>query len=284
MDVLMTTISKILEVNLTAISDIKDGRDERTEPVMKAPRLNETDLEERVTVLETQMAIVQDGITILSADLYNLDEDVEDQFLVVEEQITVILNEIFQLHDVTATLELNVENIEETIDELITNDVTIAASVEELDSRVTMLESLNGTVENITKEVNEIEAQLNRMNATVEGLVGDVTVAEEVIAVLQQSDEDQDADLLDLDTRLSQLELDNTLAFHAVLESYSTIPHDSVVIFNGFNVNLGNGYDATSGVFTVSPGGGLYYFYAHLQVYPDETGIFNIRHNGRQCV
>ena len=35
-------------------------------------------------------------------------------------------------------------------------------------------------------------------------------------------------------------------------------------------------------MFTVPPGGGgLYYFYAHLQFYPDETGIFNIRHNGR---
>ena len=45
---------------------------------MDAPRSNETDLEERVTILETQMANVQDDVTVLSPDLSDLDEDVED--------------------------------------------------------------------------------------------------------------------------------------------------------------------------------------------------------------
>ena len=271
-EILMGTVSKILEVVYTTISDNNEGSGEG-ETVMISTQLNDTDLEERVTVLETQMVNVQDDVTILSADLSNLDEDVEDQFIVVEEQITVILNEIFQLQDVTVTLEANVENIEETITELIANDVTITASVEELDSRVAALEPLNGTVENITLDVNEIEAQLTRMNVTEEDLVGDVTGAEEAIVALQQSDED---------SRLSQMELANTFAFHVVLESYSSVPPENVLIFNGVNVNLGNAYSATSGIFTVPPGGGdLYYFYAHLHFYPDESGTFNIRHNDR---
>ena len=281
MEIFMTALSKILKIYPTTISDIKEGSDEGETAVLST-QLNDTDLEDRVTVLETQMVNVQDDVIILSADLSNLDEDVEDQFIVVEEQITIILNEIFQLQDITVTLEANFENIEETIDGLIANDVTITASVEELDSRVTALEPLNGTVENISLEVNEIEAQLTQINVTVEDLVGDVTGAEEAIVALQQSDEDHEADLVDLYSRLSQMELANTFVFHVVLESYSSVPPENVLIFNGVNVNLGNAYNATSGIFTVPPGGGgLYYFYAHLHFYPDESGMFNIRHNGR---
>ena len=54
--------------------------------------------------------------------------------------------------------------------------------------------------------------------------------------------------MVDLDTRWSQLELDNTLAFHVVLASYSSLPEESVLIFDEVNINIGNGYDATSGI------------------------------------
>ena len=38
------------------------------------------------------------------------------------------------------------------------------------------------------------------MNIIVDGLVSNLAIAEEAIAALQQSDEDQDAELVDLDT------------------------------------------------------------------------------------
>ena len=215
-NILMASFSKILKTDLA--TNFKEGTNEE-KAVMDAPRLNETDLEERVTILETQMVNVQDDVTVLSADLSDLDEDVEDQFIVIEEQITLVLNEILQLEDVTDTLNLDIENIEGTIDELIANDVSITTSVEDLDSRVTALELLNGTVESITHDVTELDVELNRMNMTVEGLLSNVATVEEDIAVLQQSDEDLDVELFDLDTRLSQLELDDTVAFHVVLDS-----------------------------------------------------------------
>ena len=82
------------------------------------------------------MVNLQYDVTVLAADLSDLDEDVEDQFVVVGEQTN--LNEILQLEDVTDTLNVDIANIEETTDGLIANDVTITASVENLDSRVTM--------------------------------------------------------------------------------------------------------------------------------------------------
>ena len=191
------------------------------------------------------------------------------------------MNEILQLEDVTDTLNLDIEDIEGTIDELIANDVSITTSVEDLDSRVTALELLNGTVESITHDVTELEVELNRLNITVEGLLSNVGTVEEDIAVLQQSDEDQEVELFDLDTRLSQLELDDTVAFHIVQDSYSSVPEESILVFNGVNVNIGNGYSTASRTFTVpSCGAGLYYFYAHLIFYSDENSDFNIRYNG----
>ena len=85
----------------------------------------------------------------------------------------------------------------------------------------------------------------------------------------------------ELDERLSELELDGAFAFHAVLASYSSIPNETPVIFDEVNVNLGNGYNPTTGLFTVPPGGaGLYYFYTHLLYYPNEDSNLPIRHNG----
>ena len=87
--------------------------------------------------------------------------------------------------------------------------------------------------------------------------------------------------LNDLDDRISRLELDGTFAFHAALVSYSSIPTEAPVIFNGVNVNLGDGYDSTTGIFTAPPGGaGLYYFYTHLLFLANEYSNFIIRHNG----
>ena len=71
------------------------------------------------------------------------------------------------------------------------------------------------------------------------------------------------------------------MPFHAVLASYSSIPEDTPAIFDEVNVNLGNGYSPTTGLFTVPSGGaGLYYFYTYLLYYPNENSNFPIRHNG----
>ena len=52
------------------------------------------------------------------------------------------------------------------------------------------------------------------------------------------------------------------------------------MVFSDVNVNLGDGYDNATGIFTVPPGGdGVYYFYFYTQADPLEYAIFLIRHN-----
>ena len=277
-----------------------------------APQLNDTNLEERVQALEFQMENVHDDITSLNAGLSDLNEDVEAQFILVEEeltvvneQLTIIFDEIFQLADEVDNLGSNILIIEETIEGLLATDSDLMDSIDELDSRVTILELLNGTDEEVVSILIEHEAEINSLNMTTEGLRVDVTNIEETIVTLQQSDEEQEVELSnldervtdlesqngtngdveealnDLDERVSELELDGTFAFHAELQSYSSIPVETPVAFDGVNFNLGDGYDETTGLYTVPPGGdGLYYFYTHLQFLPDEYSNFIIRLNG----
>ena len=79
-------------------------------------------------------------------------------------------------------------------------------------------------------------------------------------------------DLKDLDTRLSKLEPDGTVAFHAaVITIYPIVPIGTVVIFDQMNLNLGNGFDNNTGEFVVpSDGAGLYFVCVHVGIDDDE--------------
>ena len=301
-----------LEVKMTDTQGREDGRGDDFSIFDSFPQLNDTNLEERVQALEFQIENVHDDITSLNTGLSDLNEDVEAQFILIEEeltvvneQLTIIFDEIFQLADEVDNLSSNILIIEETIDGLLATDSELMDSIDELDSRVTILELLNGTDEEVVSILIEHEAEINSLNMTTEGLRVDITNTEETIVTLQQSDEDQEVELSnldervtdlesqngtngdvedalnDLDERLSELEVDGTFAFHAELQSYSSIPAETPVAFDGVNFNLGDGYDETTGLFTVPPGGdGLYYFYTHLQFLPDEYSNFIIRLNG----
>ena len=114
------------------------------------------------------------------------------------------------------------------------------------------------------------------------------------IASLEQTDRDltseldelsatADSSIDSLDTRLSEVELGGAVAFHAYLDSYGTIPVNTVVIYDNVFVNLGNGYNSGTGVFTVPTGGaGLYYFFAHFAFEHNrgDFASFAIRKNG----
>ena len=86
----------------------------------------------------------------------------------------------------------------------------------------------------------------------------------------------------EVEQRIQVLEQEETIAFHAYLGTYTSIPKYTVVIFPNIQENLGNGYDGTTGQFTVPPGGsGVYYFYVHFLSAPGgEYVSMHIRDNG----
>ena len=87
---------------------------------------------------------------------------------------------------------------------------------------------------------------------------------------------DAHEDIEAVNEQLSKLEVNGTVAFHVFLHEYTSIPIDSTVLFGQVYTNLGTGYDVTTGVFTVPPGGdGLYYFYAHFYYQSSEFVRFS---------
>ena len=180
------------------------------------------------------------------------------------------------LSELDAELELLNSAIEELTD-----------SVEGLPSSVVNLEefvlALEQTDEELGTALVELDSEVGLLDPTVTGLSGSVDELDSRVTELESlsgtSDDVAEA-LNDLDTRLSKLEVNGTVAFYADLGSPGTIAIDSVVTFLEVNLNIGNAYDSETGKFTIpADGAGLYYFYVHFMVDEGEVAEFIIRHN-----
>ena len=210
-------------------------------------QLNDTDLEERVTVLEFQMTTVTDELIILTETVADAEEDVDN----VEGQVTVILADqviqderLLELETDAEQLEGTVNNLQLSVLNLEVNDAEFNATIAELS---TGLIELNATVERHDAELDELGENLEDLTSMVD----------------------------DIDARLSEFELNGTVGFHAYLTAYTSIPVGSVVIFQEDYVNIGSGYDVTTGDFTVPTGkAGLYYFYVHFSYLASKMGDF----------
>ena len=77
---------RVLEVKMTDIQGPEDDTGTDSNIFEMGPQLNDTNLEERVQALEFQMVNVHDDITSLNTGLFDLNEDVEAQFVLVEER------------------------------------------------------------------------------------------------------------------------------------------------------------------------------------------------------
>ena len=131
-------------------------------------------------------------------------------------------------------------------------------------------DSLTSELESLKKTVDELSDDLQQSVTILQEDVDGLTVATDDLLV---SFQETDAGLMDdiaqlsevdgtLDSRLSQLEVDGTVV---ALETYTTIPDNSVVVFSSVNLNLGGGYSESTGQFTTPSGGArLYYFHAHF--------------------
>ena len=215
------------------------------------------DLEKRFAAMELKLAnIEKEGDKSADASLLNdtnLEERVqalEFQMENVHEDITVIGGEISVINSEQDLQDTQIQQIE--------NDIV------EIQSG---LEVITGTVTELTAVTDDLQTSVVSLQETDAGLTEDITQLTETDG--------------ELDSRLSQLEVDEAVAFHAALGTYSTIPIESIMVFDNVNVNLGGGYNSSTGQFTTPSGGArFYYFYVHVLVDHGKWVWMNIRHNG----
>ena len=204
----------------------------RTVPASRSlTAMNDTELEERVTVLEFQMTKVQADIATINSDVSMVTDD-----------LTTLGSEADDLEeDVDAQLTL----LESDIFFIQSDQITQDERLQEVEGN---MESVAGTLLDMNDAILSLETAYQELNAS--------------LAEVSDKVDDLGEFVTDLDMRLNRLEFNGTFAFHAVLDSYVSIPETTIVVFPFVNVNLRNDYNGVTGVFTVPPGGdGLYYFH-----------------------
>ena len=231
-------------------STLEESVGGRTVPALRPlTAMNDTELEERVTVLEFQMANVQadiatinSDVSVVTDDLTTLGSEVDDLEEDVEAQLTLLELDIFLIQSDQITQDERLQELEEN------------------------MESVAGTLLNLNDAISNLETAFQELNSS--------------LAEVSEIVDDLGEFVTDLDMRLNRLELNGTFAFHAVLNSYISIPETTIVVFPFVNVNLGNGYNGATGVFTVPPGGDdLYCFHTHYLVQAGESAGFGIDRN-----
>ena len=202
--------------------------------------MNDTDLEQRVTFLEFQMVNVNEELVTIKEDLVDVENGVEN----VEGQITVIFTDqviqderLLELETDAESVAVAIVGLDNSINTLETIDVALNNSIYGLDSRVSALEELNSTIVDLTNDIEDLELMDSELASQIN----------------------------DLNTRLTFLEQNGTVAFHAVLGTYTSIPEGSVIVFQNININLDDGYNGATGEFTVPVDeDGLHFFYVHF--------------------
>ena len=205
--------------------------------------LNDTDLTERVRVLEFQMANVLDNIEDLNSEVMTINTDQLEQ----DERLLDVENEV-------DGIKLDVATLNDVVNELNTSNIHLNTSISQLNNGIHVL---NEDIEDIDFTLMKMEEALTELNEITEAF--NLTVIE-------------------LDSRTSDLETNNIqIAFHAE-DRISPIPVQSVIVFPNVIANLGNGYDNETGNFIVPSGGaGVYYFYFHTVLEFGDVGLFIVR-------
>ena len=223
-----------------------------------------TDLEKRFAALELKLANVEresdKSADFLLQNDTNLEERVqalEFQMENVHEDMTVIEGEISVIN--------SEQDLQDTQLQIVEEDVQSATAV----------------TDDLQLSVVSIEENVQTIEVNIEGITGNINELKNITDDLQTSVvslEETDASLV---SRLSELEVDGTFAFHAALGEYTSIPLGSIVVFPIVNVNLGNGYNGETGNYVTPVGGaGLYFFYVHFQVDRGEYTLMDVRLNG----
>ncbi|XP_078310363.1 uncharacterized protein LOC144618362 [Crassostrea virginica] len=190
------------------------------------------------TALKNKTAVDEKEIMILKENLENVsntltDVKVEVRFL----SITVFgMNDDFkEIDERFRELENSTKEIE---DEVRMNDKSNAATLSDLEKRhLALIDDLKNITSSLQADIGEYETNQLKISATISSL-----------------------ELFRINQTLTKCDPKQKVAFTAGVTSDSSTWNSGTLIFNSVILNIGNGYNPSTGVFT-SPVAGTYVFY-----------------------
>nr|XP_022293110.1 uncharacterized protein LOC111103848 isoform X2 [Crassostrea virginica] len=188
--------------------------------------------------LKNKTAVEEKEIMLLKENLENVSNTLNDMKVEVRYlSITVFgMNDDFKEIDVRfQELENSTKEIE---NEVRVNDKSNAATISDMEKRhLTLIDDLKNTTSSLQADIGEYETNQLKISATISSL-----------------------ELFRINQTLSKCDPKQKVAFTAGVTSVSTTWNSGTLIFNSVILNVGNGYNPSTGVFT-SPVAGTYVFY-----------------------
>ncbi len=241
---------------------------------------NSSDLEDRVEILEIEVSTLQAALEGVAGEVDDLEADQTSQ----DDRMNNIESEVSELQSGYVDLLMRVDTTEEDVIlhgaqiNVLENKVgLVSEEVTLIDGRVTLLESAN---EDIMKTLQWLQESANDTSSRTEALentavnhdeqlsilTSNVTTVSEDIVELHYSVDGNKNDITGILNRLTEVESIvglETIAFHAYGEIDAPVP-GQIVVFDTPILNLGNCYNASSGIFT-APQHGVYFFSMKLR-------------------
>nr|XP_022293094.1 uncharacterized protein LOC111103841 [Crassostrea virginica] len=188
--------------------------------------------------LKNKTAVDEKEIMILKENLVNVSNTLTD----VKVEVRYLSITVFGMNDNLKEIDERFQELENSTKE-IENEIRVnvksnAASLSDLEKRhLTFIDDLKYTTSSLQADIGEYEINQLKISATISSL-----------------------ELFRINQTLSKCDPKQKVAFTAGVTSDSTTWNSGTLIFNSVILNVGNGYNPSTGVFT-SPVAGTYVFY-----------------------
>ncbi|XP_078316992.1 uncharacterized protein LOC111103840 isoform X1 [Crassostrea virginica] len=230
----MLTLQEKLTETEGKISRMKTTTDDEISELKKQVeflKVENAALKNKTTVDEKEIMVLKEKLENVSKTL--TDVKVEVRFL----SITV-----FGMNDNLKEIDERFQGLENSTKEIENearvNDKRNAATLSDLEKRhLTFIDDLKNTTRSLQADIGEYETNQLKISATISSL-----------------------ELFRINQTLSTCDPKQKVAFTAGVTSSSTTWNSGTLIFNMAILNVGNGYNPSTGVFT-SPVAGTYVFY-----------------------
>ncbi|XP_078317282.1 uncharacterized protein LOC111103848 [Crassostrea virginica] len=188
--------------------------------------------------LKNKTAVDEKEIMILKENLENVSNTLTD----VKVEVRYLSISIFGMNDDSKEIDKRLQELEnstkEIENEVRMNDKNNAATLSDLEKRqLTLIDDLKNTTSSLRGDFGDYETNQLKISATISSL-----------------------ELFRINQTLSKCDPKQNVAFTAGVTSQSTTWNSGTLIFDKVILNVGNGYNPSTGIFT-SPVAGTFVFY-----------------------